>query len=289
LERHAQLLPDAVLRRAQGENFPVALRFLPRSRRDELMALYGFARLVDQIGDEAEGDRLALLDAVSADLARAFSGEARHPLLQRLTPAIRCHALPRAPFERLIEANRLDQSLRRIATFEDLLGYCALSANPVGELVLGLFDCASESRVKDSDAVCSALQVIEHCQDVAEDFARGRVYLPAKDLEEAGCGAADLTAAPATPALRRVVALQIERARGLLARARPLVASLRGGARFAIAGYAAGGLATCDAFAAAGYDPNSRPVRARRRDLLWRTLALTLGGAARAPAGEDAT
>jgi phytoene synthase len=274
------LAPEVILARAQGENFSVALRWLPERVRDDLTALYGFARLVDQIGDEAPGDRWLLLDEVERDLARAFDGEPRHPLLRRLAPTIARHALPRAPFARLIEANRLDQRLARIATWEELLQYCALSANPVGELVLGVFDCADESRVRRSGAVCTALQVIEHCQDVAEDFARGRVYLPAKDLAAAGCRDEDLVSAPASEALRAAVALQIERARGLLAEARPLVAGLRGFARIAVAGYAAGGLATCDAFAGARFDPNARPVRARRRARLRHALALWARGAA---------
>ncbi|HEU4429677.1 MAG TPA: squalene synthase HpnC [Myxococcota bacterium] len=275
------LRPEVILARASGENFPVALRFLPRELRGDLIALYGFARLVDQIGDEAPGDREQLLNAVAVDLARAFDGAPLHPLLQRLTPVIRRGALPRAAFERLIAANRRDQSRVRIASWSELLGYCALSANPIGELVLHLVGQADAARIERSDAVCSALQVIEHCQDVAEDFASGRVYLPADDLAAAGCADDQLARAPATPALRCVVALQIERARALLAEARPLVASLHGAARVVVAGYAAGGLACCDAFAAADYDPNQKLVRGSRLALLRHALALVV---ARAPA-----
>jgi squalene synthase HpnC len=273
----AALREDVILARAGGENFPVALRVLPRHLREDLIALYGFARLVDQIGDEAPGDRAELLEAVSEDLARAFAGAPRHPLLRRLAPTIGRCALPRGPFERLIEANRLDQRLERIETWHELLDYCALSANPVGELVLHLIGAADLDRVKRSDAVCSALQIVEHCQDVAEDALRGRVYLPAKDLAEHGCLDADLVGIPAPSALRRVIALQIQRARGLLGEAPALLRGLRGRARWMVAAYAAGGLAVCDAFIAADFDPNQRPVRARKGALIRHALALGSG------------
>jgi phytoene synthase len=276
---------NTILARARGENFPVALRWLGRELREDLLALYGFARLVDQIGDEAEGDRHALLEALARDLEGAFSGAPQHPLLQRLAPTIRRRGLPRAPFLRLIEANRFDQRRVRIASWRELLDYCALSANPVGELVLHVLGQASPENVLRSDAVCSALQVIEHCQDVAEDVARGRVYLPADDLAAAGCRERELAESPASPALRRVVALQIGRARGLLAEARALVARLDGAGRFAVAGFAAGGLACCDAFEGAGYDPNAKLVRAGRVTFARHALALVC---ARASARETA-
>ncbi|MGH3048846.1 MAG: squalene/phytoene synthase family protein, partial [Gaiellaceae bacterium] len=169
--------------RAGNENFPVASRLLPRRQRRHLLALYGFARLVDEIGDEAGGDREAALRWVAEDLDRAFRGRARHPLLVELSFTVRACGLPREPFERLIEANVQDQRVLRYSSWTDLLGYCELSANPVGELVLGVFGLRTRERVRLSDAVCSALQLVEHLQDVAEDLARGRIYLPAEDLQ----------------------------------------------------------------------------------------------------------
>ena len=276
--RAPELAEARILARAAGENFAVAPRILPRRYREPLRALYGFARLVDEIGDAADGDRLALLDALEADLLRAFRGEARHALLQRLTPVIAAHELPHEPFARLIEANRWDQRLRDIASWQELLAYCALSANPVGELVLHIFDAATPERVALSDRVCSALQVVEHCQDVEEDLARGRVYLPAEDRFDARCGHADL-ADPRSPALRRVLAVQIGRARALLAAGAPLVAQLTGAARFAVAGYAAGGLAACDALARAGYDTAAQRARATRVARVRHGLRLLFTGA----------
>ncbi len=117
-----------VLARADGENFPVALRLLPRELRRDLLALYGFARLADTLGDEAEGDREALLDALETELDLAFEGRATHPLLRRLEPTLRSHSLPARPFRRLVEANRRDQRVQRYPSFAELRGYCALSA-----------------------------------------------------------------------------------------------------------------------------------------------------------------
>lgn len=268
--------PAPVLAQARDENFPVALRVLPRARRNDLMALYGFARLVDDIGDEAPGDRLAALDAVELDLGRAYAGRAEHPLLRALTPTLRAHDLSRQAFLDLIEANRLDQRVARTRSWNDLLGYCALSANPVGRLVLGIFDASTPVRDAWSDSICSALQVIEHCQDVAEDCGRGRVYLPREDLARFGCSEAELTKAPASPALRRTVALQIERSRALLAQGEPLLAELRGLARVAVAGFAAGGHATCDAIERADFDVTSRTIRGRRRNRIGWMLRLLM-------------
>jgi squalene synthase HpnC len=273
----------SVLRKARAENFPVALRWLPRRARRDLLAIYGFARLVDDLGDEASGDREAALDAIEADLDRAYRGAARHPLVRALEPALREHALPRAPFLALLAANRMDQRVRRYRSWEELARYCALSANPVGRLVLGVFDVATTEREALSDAICTALQLIEHCQDVAEDRGRGRVYLPACDLEVFACEDRDLLGAPASPSLRQVLAFEIARARGLLARGEPLLGTLRGPVRWAVLGFVAGGHAACEALERADYDVTSRLVRPRRRTLL--RLALRL--ARRTPAARS--
>jgi len=256
--------PADVLRQARAENFPVALHVLPRAMRRDLLALYGFARLVDDTGDEAPGDRLAALDAIEAELDRAFAGAATDPILRALEPAIRAHDLRPEPFRALIEANRRDQRVARTGTWDELLDYCTLSANPVGRLVLAVFGGSTPERVVWSDAICTALQVIEHCQDVAEDAQRGRVYLPREDLARFSCGDADLVRAPASPALRSVVAFEIARSRALLARGEPLLGELHGFARLAVAGFAAGGHAACDALARARFDVTSATVRPRK-------------------------
>jgi phytoene/squalene synthetase len=166
--------------------------------------------------------------------------------------------------------------LRAIESWDELEAYCALSAWPVGELVLRVFGQATPENVALSNRVCSALQVVEHCQDVGEDLARGRVYLPAADLREAGCTPADLADAGSLP-LRRVIALEISRSRALLASGGPLVRGLRGFARLAVAGYVAGGLAACDALERAVWDASRPAAHARKRAWLRRGVPLLLG------------
>jgi len=273
--------PRMVMGRASTENFPVASRVLPRRVRSHLLALYGFARLVDELGDSTPPDivggptsqeRLAALDELELDLDRAYRGEAEHPLLRRLEPTLRQCSLPRGPFLRLIEANRVDQRTVRYETWEQLRGYCELSANPVGELVLGVLGQATPARVALSDAICTGLQLAEHCQDVAEDRDRGRVYLPAEDLAHFGCTIADLSAPHAGEPLRRTLAFELERARDLLARGAPLIDELRGPReRLAVAAYVAGGRAALDAIERAGCDVLAGPPRAGTG---WRLLAL---------------
>jgi squalene synthase HpnC len=271
---------EAVMARAQSENFPVASRVLPRRVRTHLLAIYGFARLVDELGDSAAGDRLAALDWLEEDLDRAFEGRAQHPLLVRLAPTLRECSLPREPFARLIEANRVDQGVSRYETWEQLRGYCALSADPVGELVLGVLGLASPARIALSDSICTALQLTEHCQDVAEDLARGRVYLPREDLERFGCTSADLAAEHAPAPLREVLAFEVARARGLLAEGAPLIDGLHGRARLAVAAFLAGGRAALEAIERAGYDVlTGAPRAARGRRLI--ALAATLREARR--------
>jgi squalene synthase HpnC len=259
---------DVVMARAQSENFPVASRVLSRRARTHLLAIYGFARLVDELGDSAGGDRLSALDWLQEDLERAYEGRAENPLLSQLEPTLRECSLPREPFLRLIEANRVDQRVSRYETWEELRGYCALSADPVGELVLGVFGLRTPARVALSDSICTALQLAEHCQDVAEDFAAGRVYLPAEDLARFGASTAELGREHAGEPLRAVIGFQIARARGLLADGAPLVGEVRGRAKLAVAAFVAGGRAALVAIERAGCDVLPGPPRATRAQQL---------------------
>jgi squalene synthase HpnC len=262
-----------------AENFPVALRLLPRGPREALARVYGFARFVDDVGDEAPGtaaDRLALLDIVAAEIGAQWSGTPSGLAPVRgLGPLIGSVAMPAQPFLDLVEANRMDQIVAQYETFGDLIGYCALSANPVGRVVLRIADADTDANLAASDSVCTALQVLEHCQDVGEDARNGRVYLPQEDLAAAGVATADLTAASTAPALRRVVATQVARAEELLAAGPGLVRRLRGWARLAVAGYVAGGEATLAALRQAQYDvlPSTvRPSKLRTVGLLARRV-----------------
>jgi squalene synthase HpnC len=267
----------AVLDQADAENFPVASRLLSRRDREHLMAVYGYARLVDDTGDEAAGDRTALLDEIQAELDRIYAGEApRHPLTRRLQATVEACDLPRAPLQALIAANRQDQVVHAYATFDELLRYCELSANPVGRLVLHIFDAATPGRIERSDRVCTALQLAEHWQDVAEDLARGRVYLPTEDLERFGVSTGDLGRSPAPERVRLLLAFEVARGREILAEGAPLVGTLRGRHRMAVAAFVAGGRAAFAAIERAGCDVSAGPPRAtdaaRVRELL-RVLA----------------
>jgi squalene synthase HpnC len=264
--------------RAEGENFPVASRVLPRRVRDHLLAVYGFARLVDELGDELPGDRLAALDWLERELDCAFAGRAEHPLLVALTPTLAACRLPRDPFVRLIDANRQDQRVHRYATWDDLRAYCHLSADPVGELVLHAFDAATPEHVGQSNSICTALQLIEHCQDVVEDLQRDRLYLPLEDLERFEVEPDDLRpGSPASLAVRRLVAFQVGRARELLDSGAPLIASLRGRAQVAVAAFAGGGHAALDAIAASRYDVIASTPRASKRSRAVAALSVLAG------------
>lgn len=268
-------LTASLLDKSTRENFPVATRLLPARIRRDLLALYGYARLVDDLGDEAPGDRARLLDLVDADLSRVYRGEeATLPVVRTLATTIAAHDIPDEPFRRLIAANRQDQEVVRYPTYADLVDYCTLSANPVGRVVLHLFDAVTPARVAWSDQVCTALQIAEHLQDVAEDLRRGRIYLPAEDMERFGCTESDLHLAVAPCRVRRLVRFERRRAAALLEEGATLVGTLPGLARIAVGGYVAGGQATFAAIAAAGDDVLAQTPRPARSRLLREWLRL---------------
>lgn len=279
VERYADF--DAVMARATGENFPVALGVLPRRLRSHLAAIYGYARLVDNLGDEYGGDRSAALDWLEGQIDDLYAGTPRHEVFRRLATTVEAFDIPRTPLDQLLAANRLDQTKTGYADWDELLGYCALSANPVGHLVLAVFEASTPQRRADSDAVCSGLQVLEHLQDVGEDAAAGRIYLPAEDMARFGCTPEDLVAPVAGEPLRRLVAFECDRARELLGSGRALVASLSGFGRLAITGFVAGGLAGLDAIEAAGFEVLSATRTAGAGRLLRRSLPLYLGAVLR--------
>jgi len=244
---------DAVMARAGGENFPVAPRWLPVPHRAHLLAIYGFARLTDELGDSAPGDRLAALDWLELELEAAYSGTPEHELMRELAKTIAACDLPPEPFLRLIEANRSDQVVRSYERWRDLMDYCALSANPVGELVLRVFGLASAERIRQSDAVCSALQVVEHCQDIREISRADASTYPRRpgppSLQPRGHRGAERFARAARRARARVHA-----GVGPARRGPPLIASLRGWPRVAVAGYVGGGRAALSALARANFE-----------------------------------
>ncbi|MEO3829001.1 squalene synthase HpnC [Actinomadura sp. B10D3] len=273
----------ALDRLAARENFPVAARLLPARHRADLRAVYGFARLVDDIGDEAPAEqRPKLLGLVDDDLDRVFAGRTPAlPQLRRLARTVHAHRIPEEPFRDLVQANRQDQTVHRYDTFEDLKGYCTLSAAPVGRIVLRVFRAHTPRLEAASDDVCTALQIIEHCQDAGQDYRNGRIYLPGEDLRRFGCAEDDLARRVTPTRLRGVLALQARRARDLLdGGAGPLMAELTGWARFAVSGYVAGGRSALSALERGRFDVLAHPLRPRRAALPAR-WARALGGRGR--------
>jgi squalene synthase HpnC len=252
-----------VARRAQTENFPVASVLFPRRLRPHLRAVYGFARLVDILGDEIEGDRLAALDELEQELGACYSGEPSWPVLQMLAPTIHEFSLPREPFLRLIEANRMDQRIAEYETWDDLKEYCRHSADPVGRLVLGLLRLDGEPElVAASDEVCTGLQLVNFLQDVPRDLELGRIYLPLEDRRRFGVAALDRP----SPELVELLRYEAARARGLLAGGGVLQERIGGRTGRAVGLFARGGLAALDALESAQWDvftQRPRPSRTR--------------------------
>ncbi|MFR9801403.1 squalene/phytoene synthase family protein [Pseudonocardia sp. RS010] len=269
----------ARLREAEAaENFPVALRVLPARHRRRLRAVYDVVRTIDDLGDEGGGtpaERTAALEAFRADLHAAAPAI---PAVRRLAAV--APDLPVAPFDRLLDANVHDQHTVTYDTWDQLLGYCALSADPIGRLVLAVFEVPADGEIEHaSDAVCTALQILEHLQDVREDRGRGRIYLPAEDRAAFGVVEADLDRPTATPTLRALVRHETERAEQLLDAGAPVVGALRGWARIAVAGYVAGGRAAADALHRVDGEVLGRAAEAalsRRRDVLRHLSTLLL-------------
>ncbi len=264
----------AVAAKASAENFPVALRVLPARLRQHLTAYYGFARLADDIGDEPLPDssehprsselgrqeeratRIRLLDDLEADVKKIYGArqEPELPAIRALGETVRATGIPLATLADLIQANRQDQLVTRYEAYDDLLRYCELSANPVGQAVLYIVGGATPERIALSDKICTALQLVEHWQDVAEDLRNGRVYLPQEDLKAYGVTEEDLAQPTASRAVISLMTFEAERATKLLDEGSPLVGTLRGFARVAISGYIAGGRAALAAIRHRGYD-----------------------------------
>jgi squalene synthase HpnC len=265
---------EDVVANASGENFPVALRLLPARHRRHLTNLYFFARLTDDLGDEARESqagqdvvalRLRLLDELAADVDRIYAGQTpESPVMQAMAETISECKIPAQPLLDLIEANRQDQRVTRYRTYPELARYCELSANPVGQIVLYIFGVATPARIARSDSICTALQLAEHWQDVAEDLGQGRIYLPGEDLERFGCTEADLAAPTAGLAVRELMKFEVDRAAELLDEGAPLVGTLRGAARLAVAGYLAGGRAALAAIRKQRYDVLKGTPRPRK-------------------------
>lgn len=241
---------DAYCRLLAGrhyENFTVASRLLPRSLRRDLARVYAYCRTTDDLGDESGGDASARLVRWRDEVAEVFAGGPPvHPVLVALRETVRRHDLPPGPFLDLVAANVQDQQVHAYETWSELAAYCALSAAPVGRIVLRLFAVRHPDAERLSDDVCAGLQVANFAQDVARDAARGRRYLLGPEVERLGVAGA--------------VRAHCERARGLLASGVELERMAAGRLRLQLSLYRLGGLAIVDAIERTGCETEvSRP------------------------------
>jgi squalene synthase HpnC len=265
--------------RARQENFPVASRLLRSSTRRDLLDIYVLARLIDDAGDEAPGDRLALLNFIDADICRLESHVPSLAPVAALTSAVRERGLAVKPLRDLVAANRMDQAVTRYADLAELRDYCRLSAEPVGRLVLNVWGIDNEINGTLADDVCTGLQIAEHLQDIGEDLRDGRIYVPQDMMARHGVTEQllgrgwDALTLPERAQIESLIGELAGHARGLLRAGVPLTRRMPGLARIAVAGFTAGGLAALDAVQTAGARAVHVTARPRRRRVLWHTVA----------------
>jgi squalene synthase HpnC len=242
--------------RSHYENFTVVSLLLPRRLVPHFHAVYAYCRWADDLADETAGGQLSLdlLEWWRTELLACYSGSPRHPVMVALRETIRRFDIPPEPFLNLLIAFEQDQRVKRYDTFEQLLGYCRHSADPVGRLVLHLFKCFDAERAVLSDEVCTGLQLANFQQDVARDFAIGRVYLPGEDRARFGYSDADLEAKRFTPAFRELMRFEVERTRGFFDRGAKLLPLLPREARGNVELFVAGGRAILNAIERINYD-----------------------------------
>lgn len=249
-----------------GPNFSIGFRFLPKEKRDAVYATYAFCRFADDIADETgRDDRAGLLDAWERSLERCYAGHADHPILVALADSVQKFPIQARSFARLIEGCRMDLSTTRYETFDDLLVYCDRVAATISEMSLAIFGWDDPRTEEWGRDLSTALQLTNIVRDVAEDYRRGRIYLPQDELEQSGCPQSALGGPPARPEFIRLMKLQIERIVRYFDRARPLTGAVRSDSRVAVA--LMGGV----------YERIARKIGADVSAVLRKRVALTRG------------
>ncbi|MFL6659484.1 MAG: squalene synthase HpnC [Massilia sp.] len=265
------------------ENFPVASVLLPKRLVPAVEAIYAFARSADDLADEGDAlpaQRLAALHAYETALEGIARGEAApDPMFARLAQVIAQYQLPMQPFHDLLSAFKQDVVTPTYANFELLLDYCARSANPVGLLMLTLYGAADARNVAQSNAICSALQLINFLQDVAIDREKQRIYMPLDDLARFGVSAEQLDRADANEAFRALMAFEVARARALMLSGAPLALRLPGRIGWELRMVVQGGLRILEAIEQAQYDVFRRRPKLKLGDwlrIVWRAVRMTI-------------
>jgi squalene synthase HpnC len=253
------------------ENFPVVTWFLPKRLHQHFYNVYAYCRIADDLSDEV-GDKqrsLLMLDLWEAELEQCYYGEPRHPVFIALRETVREFGIPQHEFSDLLQAFRQDQIVTHYPRFNDLLGYCQYSANPVGHLVLYLCGCQDAERQRLSDYTCTALQLANFWQDVVTDFAKGRIYLPLEDFAKFGVTERELAERDPTPQFLSMMKFEVDRARDWFHRGLPLAKKVDRRLALDIELFSRGGLAILRAIEKQNYDVlTSRPVISKRRKLL---------------------
>lgn len=259
------------------ENFPVASILLPKRLRYPIALIYRFARDADDYADEGDytpAERLALLQGYRQQLDAIQQGlKPTLPLFVQLAEVMHAYALPIGLFYDLLDAFSQDVVKEYYVNIEECLDYCRRSANPVGRLLLHLFGQATPDNLRDSDLICSSLQLINFWQDVAIDWQKPRVYLPADDLQQFGVTHAHIAHAQVDDAWRALMRYQVQRARAMMLQGAPLGQRLRGRVGLEIRTIIQGGLAILDKIEAVDYDVFTRRPVLKKRDyvrLLWK-------------------
>lgn len=288
-------LTDVLAEKAQRENFNVVSKLLPEGIKEHLTNIYNYCRYIDDIGDLSLGQREENLRRAEQDLKEALDGATSNKIFSAITTTVKKTSAPEKNLFDLIEANFMDQTIKKYDTFEQLCDYCKLSANPVGRLVLAAFSAYNDENAKLSDLICTSLQIIEHLQDIAEDYAEGRIYLPKEDLEKFHVEESMLEGKARTskaksklfeldfnrdvPAiadeLKRLLSFESGRARQLMLEGSPLLNALPSvAAKVAIAGFIGGGLAQLEAIEKSNYNVINIEIKASKISVVLNSLKM---------------
>ncbi len=288
-------LTDVLAEKARRENFNVVSKLLPEGIKEHLTNIYNYCRYIDDIGDLSLGKREENLRSAEQDLKEALDGATSNKIFSAIATTVKKTSAPEKNLFDLIEANFMDQTIKKYDTFEQLCDYCQLSANPVGRLVLAAFGAYNDENAKLSDLICTSLQIIEHLQDIAEDYAEGRIYLPKEDLEKFHVEESMLEGKARTskaksklfeldfnrdvPAiadeLKRLLSFECGRARQLMLEGSPLLNALPSvAAKVAIAGFIGGGLAQLEAIEKSNYNVINIEIKASKISVVLNSLKM---------------